>query len=51
MAQFICSELRIISGMTDKQEVVVTPNVDNKIPDNVDDIINAIPKLQEGSQN
>lgn len=38
-------------GMTDKQEVVVTPNVDNKIPDNVDDIINAIPKLQEGSQN
>ena len=37
-------------GMTDKQEVVVTPNVDNKIPDNVEDIINAIPKLQEGSQ-
>lgn len=38
-------------GMVDKQEVVVTPNVDNKIPDNVDDIINAIPKLDEGSQN
>ena len=38
-------------GMTDKQEVVVTPNVDNKVPDNVDDIINAIPKLQDGSQN
>ena len=37
-------------GMVDKQEVVVTPNVDNKVPDNVDDIINAIPKLQEGSQ-
>lgn len=38
-------------GMTDKQEVVVTPNVDNKVPDNVDDIINAIPKLDAGSQN
>ena len=37
-------------GMVDKQEVVVTPNVDNKIPDNVDDIINAIPKLDDGSQ-
>lgn len=37
-------------GMTDKQEVVVTPNVDNKVPDNVDDIIKAIPKLDEGSQ-
>lgn len=34
--------------MSDKQEVVVTPNVDNKIPDNADDIINAIPKLKEG---
>jgi hypothetical protein len=38
-------------GMVDKQEVVVTPNVDNKVPDNVDDIINAIPKLDDGSQN
>lgn len=37
-------------GMSDKQEIVVTPNVDNKVPDNVDDIINAIPKLNEGSQ-
>lgn len=37
-------------GMVDKQEVVVTPNVDNKVPDNVDDIINAIPKLDDGSQ-
>ncbi len=37
-------------GMTDKQEVVVTPNVENKVPDNVDDIINAIPKLDDGSQ-
>lgn len=37
-------------GMVDKQEVVVTPNVDNKVPDNVDDIINAIPKLDAGSQ-
>lgn len=36
--------------MSDKQEVVVTPNVDNKVPDNVDDIINAIPKLDAGSQ-
>ena len=51
IAQFICSELKIIFGMVDKQEVVVTPNVDNKVPDNVDDIINAIPKLDEGSQN
>lgn len=37
-------------GMVDKQEVVVTPNVENKIPDNVDDIINSIPQLKEGSQ-
>ena len=34
-------------GMVDKQEVVVTPNVENKVPDNVDDIINAIPQLKE----
>lgn len=38
-------------GLTDKQEVVVKPDVDNKVPDNVDDIIKAIPKLDEGSQN
>jgi hypothetical protein len=37
-------------GMVDKQEMVVTPNVENKVPDNVDDIINAIPQLKEGSQ-
>jgi hypothetical protein len=37
-------------GMVDKQEVVVTPNTENKVPDNVDDIINAIPQLKEGSQ-
>ena len=36
--------------MSDRQEVVVTPNVENKIPDNVDDIINSIPQLKEGSQ-
>jgi hypothetical protein len=37
-------------GLVDKQEMVVTPNVENKVPDNVDDIINAIPQLKEGSQ-
>ena len=50
LVTFICSELRIIFGMVDKQEVVVTPNTENKVPDNVDDIINAIPQLKEGSQ-
>lgn len=34
-------------GMTEKQEMVITPNVDNKIPDNAEDIINSIPKLKE----
>lgn len=37
-------------GMVDKQEMVVTPNAKNNVPDNVDDIINAIPQLKEGSQ-
>lgn len=34
-------------GMTEKQEMVITPNVDNQVPENVDEIINAIPKLKE----
>lgn len=35
-------------GMSDKQEVVVTPNVNSEVPENADEIINAIPKLKEG---
>ena len=50
IVRFICSGLRTIFGMVDKQEVVVTPNTESKVPDNVDDIINAIPQLKEGSQ-
>lgn len=37
-------------GMTDKQEIEVKPVVDNQVPENVDDIINAIPKLKEGNE-
>lgn len=36
-------------GMSDKQEIEVKPVMENKIPDNVDDIINSIPKLNEGN--
>ena len=35
-------------GMVDKQEVVVTPNAQMEAPMNAEEIINNIPKLEEG---
>ena len=35
-------------GMTDKQEVVVTPNNQMEIPINAEDIVQNVPKLEEG---
>lgn len=35
-------------GMVDKQEVVVTPNAKMEEPMNAEEIVNNIPKLEEG---
>jgi len=35
-------------GMVDKQEVVVTPNAQMEAPMNAEEIINSVPKLEEG---
>lgn len=42
---FIFLELKIIFGMTDKQEVVVTPNTIPQEQMNADEIINNLPQI------
>ena len=48
MQQLIFLGGKTFFGMTDKQEVVVTPNNQMEIPINAEDIVKNVPKLEEG---